>query len=98
MTHVQRVCQHLDDTCAASPAGSSQLDEFETADRKLAEQAEIRLAPTTEPDKVFSLCQEGVVLRVWYNTQEWTCAIQQDKLARLVKQIRQIRRPGRSMK
>jgi hypothetical protein len=82
------VCQHLDDVCAAAPAASQWLEEFEATYRQLAEQVGIKLAPTSDPDKAFSPCQEGVVLGVWYNTLEWTWAIPQEKLIRLIRQIK----------
>lgn len=82
------VCQHLDDVCAAAPAASQSLEEFEKAYRELAAQVGVRLAPTTDPDKAFSPCQEGVVLGVWYNTEQWTWAIPHEKLVRLVRQIK----------
>jgi hypothetical protein len=84
------VCQHLDDVCAAAPAASQCLEEFEKVYRGLAEQVGVRLAPTSDPDKAFSPCQEGVVLGVWYNTEKWTWAIPHDKLVRLVWQIRSV--------
>ena len=59
------VCQHLDDVCAAGPAGSEMLTEFCDTYRKVAEQIGVRLAPVTDPDKAFLPCTSGTVLGVF---------------------------------
>jgi len=81
------ICQHLDDVCAAAPHGSDMLRRFENTYRKVADQVGVRLAPTDDPEKAFSACTEGTVLGVRYNTVNWTWAIPQDKLIRVVNQI-----------
>jgi len=83
------VCQHLDDVCAAS-ANKDQLLLFETTYRRVADQIGVQLAPTTNKDKAFSPCQEGTVLGVYYNTSDWTWTIPEDKLTRLIDQIRTV--------
>jgi hypothetical protein len=82
------VCQHLDDVCAAAAAGSMKLEEFERTYREVAEDIGVKLAPYGDPDKAFAPCTKGIVLGVEYDTEKWTWAIPQEKLARLVAQIR----------
>lgn len=82
------VCQHLDDVCAAAPAGSEALQAFGNIYRKVAEQVGVKLAPTTDPDKAFSACKRGTVLGVYYDTESWTWQIPSEKLARLVTAIK----------
>ena len=82
------VCQHLDDVCAAAPAGTDGLTRLEKAYRGVAKEIGVKLAPTDDPDKAFSPCQAGTVLGVYYDTREWTWCIPGEKLARLVGQIR----------
>ena len=82
------VCQHLDDVCAAAPAGSSGLAEFEAAYLKVAAHIGVKLAPTTDPDKAFRPCHSGTCLDVFYDTQNWTWSIPSDKIARLIAQIK----------
>jgi len=81
------VCQHLDDVCAASSAGTMDLEHFESTYRKVAMQVGVQLAPTDNPDKAFMPCTKGVVLGVSYDTDNWTWSIPEDKLHRLILQI-----------
>ena len=46
------------------------------------------MASTSDPDKAFSPCTRGVVLGVIYDTVAWTWTIPEEKLNRLVLQIR----------
>jgi hypothetical protein len=82
------VCQHLDDVCAAGPAGGSALVKFHETYRKVAAQVGVQLAPLTDKDKAFEPCKEGTVLGVGYNTVSWTWQIPQDKLIRFANQLR----------
>jgi hypothetical protein len=81
------VCQHLDDVCAAAPAGSEALHRFEQTYRDVAAQVGVKLAPTDDPDKAFSPCTSGTVLGVTYDTMKWTWSIPGSKLARVILQI-----------
>jgi hypothetical protein len=81
------VCQHLDDVCAAAPAGSTLLAEFEQTYRKVAAQVGVMLAPTDDPEKAFSPCKAGTVLGVCYDTDSWSWCIPAEKVSRLVHQI-----------
>jgi hypothetical protein len=84
----EMVCQYLDDVCAAGPSGCPLLARFEAAYREVANHLGVQLAPTTDPDKAFSAATAGVVLGVHYDTIAWTWSIPQEKLARLLHQIR----------
>jgi hypothetical protein len=84
----EMVCQYLDDVCAAAPSGCLQLAWFEAAYREVADHIGVQLAPTTDPDKAFSAATAGVVLGVHYDTVAWTWSIPQEKLSRLLHQIR----------
>jgi hypothetical protein len=53
----QWVCQHLDDVCAAAPAGSSALAELDRAYAQIATQVGISLASRDDPDKSFAPCK-----------------------------------------
>ena len=81
------VCQHLDDVCAAAAAGSPQLGVFVAMYRKVAADIGVMLAPEGDPDKAFAPCTAGVVLGVFYNTEEWIWSIPGEKVERLVHQI-----------
>ena len=81
------ICQHLDDVCAAAPAGSTTLHVFEDTYRKVAAQVGVKLAPSDDPEKAFSPCTKGTVLGVTYDTMNWTWQIPPAKVARLVHQI-----------
>jgi hypothetical protein len=83
-----QVCQHLDDVCAAAPAGCGALERFHQAYRNVAAQVGVQLAPLTDPEKAFSPCKEGTVLGIRYNTVEWKWGIPQDKLIRFAHQMR----------
>jgi hypothetical protein len=82
------VCQHLDDVCAAAAGDSGKLEEFERTYREVAEDIGVRLAPYEDPDKAFAPCKKGVVLGVEYDTERWTWSIPEEKLARLLEQLR----------
>ena len=78
------VCQHLDDTCAAAPAGSGLAEKFDKTFQSVARQIGVQLAPRDDPEKSFGPSTEGVVLGVRYNTVDWTWAIPADRLAVIV--------------
>ncbi|MBM3938544.1 MAG: hypothetical protein FJ333_07825 [Sphingomonadales bacterium] len=86
------VCQHLDDVCAAAPAEDDSLDRFNTTYRKVSEQIGVQLAPTDDPEKAFTASTTGIVLGVEYDTQTWTWRIPQEKLDRLILQIRAVQK------
>jgi len=80
--------QYLDDFCAAAPAGCPSLARLEKAYRDVAADVGVKLAPTTDPEKAFSPTTQGVVLGVCYDTHNWTWSIPQEKLARVLTQLR----------
>jgi hypothetical protein len=86
---VNMVIQYLDDVCAAAPQGCDSLIRFEKAYRDFAKDVGIQLAPDTDPDKAFSSATSGTVLGVRYDTANWTWSIPQDKLATVLKQLRE---------
>ncbi len=75
------VCQHLDDVCAAAPAGSPALHRFD----EVAAAVGVELAPRDDHDKSFAPCTAGVVFGVHYDTVAWTWAIPDEKLIRTCK-------------
>ena len=85
------VCQYLDDVCAAAAASRrEELERFARAYRAVAEHVGVRLAPLGDPDKAFDPCTRGVVLGVEYDSVAWTWRIPDEKLFRLLEQIRQV--------
>ena len=74
------VCQHLDDTCGAAPAGSGLAERFDKTFQAVAKQIGVHLAPRDDPEKSFGPSTEGIVLGVRYNTVDWTWAIPADRL------------------
>jgi len=82
------VCQYLDDICAAAAAGSLALAQFEAAYRQVAADVGVQLAPTSDPDKAFSPTTSGVVLGIRYDSVAWTWCIPQEKLIRILRQLR----------
>lgn len=84
-------CQHLDDTVAAAAAGDRErLERYDAAFFQLAEQIGVKLAPRDDPDKSFGPCKAGTVFGVHYDTEKWTWAIPEAKLARLLIALRRI--------
>jgi len=81
------ICQYLDDVCAASPAGSTEVFRFEQAYRDVAAEVGVKLAPTSDPDKAFSPTTAGVVLGVKYDSVAWTWSLPPDKLNRVLLQL-----------
>ena len=82
------VIQYLDDVCGAAPQHCTSLARFEKSYKAFAADVGIELAPDTDPDKAFSCSTRGVVLGVQYDTVEWTWSIPQEKLARVLQQLR----------
>jgi hypothetical protein len=80
------ICQHLGDICAAT-AHKQKLVEFELAFEKIAQETGVRLEPKDNPDKAFGPSKQGVVFGIEYNTTDWTWAIPQIKLHRMVRSI-----------
>ena len=84
------VCQHLDDCCAAGPAGSTVLEQFDAEYFAVAEELGLKLASRDDPDKSFGPSRQGTVLGVVYDTVAWTWAIPQDKLIRLLHDLQNV--------
>jgi hypothetical protein len=85
---IEMVIQYLDDVCAAAAEGCDSLERFEKAYRDIAADVGVKLAPTTDPEKAFCGATKGVILGVAYDTVNWTWAIPEDKLARILAQLR----------
>ena len=62
--------QHLDDVCAASPAGCDLVDQFYTTYRDVCEELGIELADPSDKDKAFGPTTCGQVLGINYDTEE----------------------------
>jgi hypothetical protein len=84
----KQVCQYLDDVCAAAAAGSHTLHKFQQAYKAVASEIGVQLAPTDDPDKAFAPRTNGVILGIHYDTVQWTWRIPQEKLARVLLQIK----------
>ena len=84
------VIQHLDDCCAAAPAGSPLLKQFDDQFFRVAEELGVKLAPRDDPDKSFGPSTSGTVLGVFYDTEAWTWHIKGEKLLRLLHQIQDV--------
>jgi hypothetical protein len=82
------VIQYLDDVCGAAAQGCQSLERFIKAYKDFAADTGIQLAPDSDPDKAFSCTTKGVVLGVLYDTENWTWSIPQEKLARVLNQLR----------
>jgi hypothetical protein len=76
-------CQHLDDICAAS-ASLEELSRFDNTFADFAKLVGVKLAPRDSPDKSFAPDKRGTVFGVWYDTEEWTWQIPDDRLVRLI--------------
>ncbi len=84
------VCQHLDDVCAAAPAGTELAENFDRMYAKVASQVGVQLAPRDDPDKSFSSSTTGVVFGVRYDTVAWTWGIPEEKMGKFGDQVRRI--------
>jgi hypothetical protein len=82
------VCQHLDDVCAAAPSSSDAVHKFDKSFIEIAEYVGVKLAPRDDPDKSFGPSKSGTVFGVFYNTTDWTWKVPEEKLARLIADIR----------
>ena len=81
------ICQHLDDISAAAPRSSSALQELDTMFAVVAGSVGVRLALRDDPDKSFGPCHKGTVFGVEYDTENWTWAIPDEKMAKIACQI-----------
>ena len=84
------VCQHLDDCCAAAPAGSDIIEVFDKTFTSVAEELGVKLAPRDDPEKSFGPSQQGVVLGIHYDTVKWTWALPDEKMIRLLHLLKQL--------
>ena len=82
------VIQHLDDCCAAAPSDSVMLEQFDSEFFAVAERLGIKLAPRDDPTKSFGPSYAGVILGVHYDTVAWTWAMPEEKLLRLLHDLR----------
>jgi len=86
-----KVCQHLDDFCAAaSKNDADSLFRLEKVYRSVAKAVGVALCGTEDPEKAFSPCTRGLVLGVVYDTVAWTWQIPPEKVTRLAHQIRAV--------
>ena len=84
------VIQHLDDVCAAAPAGSDALYRFDAEYFNVSEALGVKLAPRDDPKKSFGPSTSGVVLGVFYDTEAWTWAMPEEKLLRLLHDLKEV--------
>ena len=88
------VCQHLDDCAAAAPDNSPLLEQFDNCFQRIASELGISLAPRDDPDKAFGPSKKGTVFGVHYDTLDWTWAIPQEKLIRLLHKLAECLKEG----
>ena len=81
------ITQHVDDVCSASPKGSNASTRFFNTYREVCANIGVELADTADPDKAFSPSTEGMVLGVFYDTNEFVWSLREDKLSRILNMI-----------
>ena len=84
------VSQHLDDCCAASPAGDLSLFRFDNEYKAVAKELNILLAPRDDPEKSFAPCKEGCVYGIYYDTEKQTWWISKTRNTRVQGQLREL--------
>ena len=82
------VIQYLDDCCAAAPKDSLILEKFDAEFFAVAAELGVKLAPRDDPQKSFGPSTSGIVLGVYYDTVLWTWAVPQEKLVRLLHNLK----------
>ena len=82
--------QHLDDVCAAAPAGSRALELFDQEYINTAQELGVRLASRSDPEKSFGPSTHGTVLGVTYDTVDWTWQLPPAKLGLLLHNIQEL--------
>ena len=85
----QLVSQHLDDVVAVGPHNTSAIWDFDRAYREVCDYVGVSLADRSDKDKSFAPSHEGLVLGVWYDTKDFTWSIRNDKLSRILADIRE---------
>ena len=81
------VIQHLDDVCTASPAGSGRASRFFDCYGKVCEEIGVKLASTDDPDKAFGPSTTGIVLGVFYDTEDWVWFLKEEKISIIINMI-----------
>ena len=76
--------QHLDDNFGAAPAGSWDLHRLDDTYQWVAKEIGVQLAPRDDPGKSFAPSHAGIILGVEYDTVQWTWAIPQERLDRIL--------------
>ena len=84
----QLVSQHLDDVVAVGPNNTSAIWDFDRAYREVCAYIGVSLADRSDRDKSFAPSYEGLVLGVWYDTRDFTWSIRNDKLSRIMSDLR----------
>ena len=87
---INRICQHLDDCCATSPANSDTLELFDATFADVATTLGIKLAPRDDPEKSFGPSTKGLVLGIVYDTVTWTWSLNYEKLSRLLHHLKEL--------
>ena len=75
------ITQHVDDVCSASPRGSNASMKFFNTYREVCAEIGVELADTADPDKAFAPCTAGMILGVFYDTNEFVWSLREDKLS-----------------
>ena len=79
--------QHLDDVCAASPAGTKSVDIFYESYRDVCSKVGVELADPSDHDKAFPPTTNGIVLGICYDMGEGvngTWYLREDKMANII--------------
>ena len=84
------VSQHLDDCCAAAPAGDLSIFRFDNEYKSVANELNIKLAPRDDPEKSFAPCKEGCVYGINYNTENQTWWLSEERIARMQGQMKEL--------
>ena len=83
------VSQHLDDVVAVGPEWNTDIWKFDTAYHEVCEYVGVSLADRSDKDKSFAPSKQGQVLGVNYDTETFTWTISQEKLVRMLHQLKE---------
>ena len=74
------VVQQIDDVVACGPPDGQLVGKFDKTYTDVANEIGVELAPRDDPEKSFAPSTRGQVLGVWYDSEDWTWWISDEKL------------------
>ena len=80
----ETIQKQLDDVAMFGVAGTGTCERFYQEYRRVCHEVGVKLAPEDDPEKAFPPSSAGIILGIYYNFNNWTWRIPEEKATRLI--------------